>query len=64
MTVKCFLQCNNDTVQCFHLGRKIGIDNEQFGTAETYEYKYSGCEKVPGNTHVCICRLYDNGEMN
>jgi hypothetical protein len=25
---------NNGTVQCLHLGRKIGIDKEQFGTAE------------------------------
>jgi hypothetical protein len=25
---------NNCTVQCLHLGRKIGIDTEQFGTAE------------------------------
>jgi hypothetical protein len=26
---------NNGTVQFLHLGRKIGIDSEQFGTAET-----------------------------
>jgi hypothetical protein len=25
---------DNGTVQCLHLGRKIGVDNEQFGTAE------------------------------
>jgi len=25
---------NNCTVQCLHLGRKTGIDNEQFGTVE------------------------------